>query len=150
LLAELRAELPQAKVDGTTWLWAAGEDPAAGRWRVDPHRVRLLAPFDPIAWDRRRFELLWGWAYKFEAYTPAAQRRYGHYALPVLWGERMVGWANATLVDKARLDVHFGFVEPALARDPALSAAIDEELAALARFLGLGEGAARRVKRRRA
>ena len=61
-----------------------GEDPAAGKWRVDPERARLLAPFDPVVWDRRRFELLWGWAYKFEAYTPAAKRTMGHYALPLL------------------------------------------------------------------
>ena len=149
LLAEARATLPQARIDGVTWLWAPGEDPAAGRWRVEPGRARLLAPFDPVVWDRRRFELLWGWDYKFEAYTPAAQRRFGHYALPLLWGDRVVGWGNATLVDKARLDVHFGFVDRALARDPALAAAIDDELARMARFLGLDEGAARRVGRAR-
>ena len=146
---ELRECLPQVRLDGTTWLWAEGEDPAAGRWRVDPDRARLLAPFDPVVWDRRRFEHLWGWVYKFEAYTPAAQRRYGHYALPLLWGDRVVGWGNATLVDKARLEVHFGFTEPGLARDRALGAAIDEDLARLAVFLGLEEGAAVRVRRAR-
>ena len=41
--------------------------------RRAPTTVRLLAPFDPVVWDRRRFELLWGWAYRFEAYTPVAQ-----------------------------------------------------------------------------
>ena len=35
--------------------------------------VRLLAPFDPVVWDRRRFEMLWDWAYRFEAYTPARE-----------------------------------------------------------------------------
>ena len=35
--------------------------------------VRLLAPFDPVVRDRARFELLWGWVYRFEAYTPGAQ-----------------------------------------------------------------------------
>ncbi len=39
-----------------------------------PSAVRFLAPFDPVVWDRRRFELLWGWAYRFEAYTPAPRR----------------------------------------------------------------------------
>lgn len=48
-------------------------------------RVRLLAPFDPLVWDRRRFELLWGWPYRFEAYTPPAKRKLGYYALPLLW-----------------------------------------------------------------
>ncbi|MGN6524770.1 MAG: DNA glycosylase AlkZ-like family protein [Burkholderiaceae bacterium] len=149
-LAELRRELPQARLDGTTWLWAPGEDPAAGRWRVDPARARLLAPFDPIVWDRCRFELLWGWTYKFEAYMPPARRTMGHYALPLLHGERVVGWANASLVDKARLEAHVGFADRSAARDPALAAAIDEELARMAVFLGLPESAARRLRRARA
>ena len=149
LLAELRASLPQAKVDGVTWLWTPGEDPAAGKWRVDPGRARLLAPFDPIVWDRRRFELLWGWAYKFEAYTPAAKRTMGHYALPLLFGDQAIGWANATLVDKARLEAHFGFVEKGWTRDQALSRAIDDELGLMAEFLQLDNSAALRLKRPR-
>ena len=149
LLAELRASLPQSRVDGVTWLWTPGEDPAAGKWRVDPERARLLAPFDPIVWDRRRFELLWGWAYKFEAYTPAARRTMGHYALPLLLGDQAVGWANAALLDKQRLEAHFGFVDKARARDPALSAAIDTELGLMAEFLKLDRSAAFRLKRPR-
>ena len=84
--ALLRAteRLPQAEVDGVRWYWPDGEDPAARRWKVED-RVRLLAPFDPVVWDRRRFELLWGWAYRFEAYTPAPKRVRGYYALPLLW-----------------------------------------------------------------
>ena len=149
LLAELRATLPQVRLDGVTWLWTPGEDPASGRWRVDPDRARLLAPFDPIAWDRRRFELLWGWAYKFEAYTPAARRTMGHYALPLLYGDRAVGWGNAALVDKARLEVHIGFADKALARDASLSRAIDSELGLMAEFLQLDKSAASRLKRPR-
>jgi uncharacterized protein YcaQ len=149
LLAQLRAELPQAQVDGVTWLWTPGEDPASAKWRVDPGRARLLAPFDPVVWDRRRFELLWGWTYKFEAYTPAAQRTMGHYALPLLVGDRVLGWGNATLVDKARLEVHIGFADKAAGRDPALDLAIDAELRSMAAFLQLEGDAARRLKRRR-
>ena len=48
--------------------------------------MRLLAPFDPIVWERRRFEHLWGWDYRFEAYTKPEQRRFGYYAMPLLWG----------------------------------------------------------------
>ena len=59
------------------------EQPARPRAAADG--VRLLAPFDPVVWDRRRFELFWGWAYRFEAYTPAAKRKLGYYALPLLW-----------------------------------------------------------------
>ena len=149
LLAELRASLPQAKIDGVTWLWTPGEDPAAGRWRVDPERARLLAPFDPVVWDRRRFELLWGWTYKFEAYTPAARRTMGHYALPVLRGDQAVGWANAALVDKARLEAHFGFIDKSWSRDASLSQAIAAELGDMAEFLQLDRSAAIRLKRPR-
>jgi uncharacterized protein YcaQ len=149
LLAELRASLPQARIDGVTWLWAPGEDPAAGRWRVDPERARLLAPFDPVVWDRRRFELLWGWTYKFEAYTPPGQRRFGHYALPLLWGDAVIGWGNATLQDKAHLRVAIGTVDPRQARDKALAAALDEDLARMAGFLGLASDAVSRVRARR-
>ena len=149
LLAELRASLPQVKIDGVSWLWTPGEDPAAGKWRVDPGRAWLLAPFDPVAWDRRRFELLWGWAYKFEAYTPAARRTMGHYALPLLAGDQAVGWANAALVDKSRLEAHVGFADKARARDAALAHAIDAELSRMAEFLQLDPGAAVRLKRPR-
>ena len=149
LLAELRASLPQAQVDGVTWLWTPGEDPASGKWRVDPGRARLLAPFDPVVWDRRRFELLWGWAYKFEAYTPAAKRTMGHYALPLLLGDQAVGWANAALVDKAWLEAHVGFVDKGLGRDRAVSDAIQVELGLMAEFLQLDSNAAIRLKRPR-
>ena len=137
-LEALRDELPQAEVEGVTWLWVPGEDPAAGRWRVPDDRAFLLAPFDPVVWDRRRFELLWGWAYRFEAYTPAEKRTMGHYALPLLVGDRVVGWGTSSREgpgDDLRLTV--GFVDRATGRDPAVRAAIDDDVARLAGFLGL-------------
>jgi uncharacterized protein YcaQ len=67
--------------------------------------VRFLAPFDPIVWDRRRFEHLFGWAYRFEAYTPREKRVRGYYALPILFRDRIVGWANV-----GETDVDVGFV----------------------------------------
>ncbi|MET0384203.1 MAG: crosslink repair DNA glycosylase YcaQ family protein [Burkholderiaceae bacterium] len=141
LVAELRRSLPRTEIDGVTWLWTPGEDPAAAKWRVDGDRALLLAPFDPIVWDRRRFRLLWGWTYKFEAYTPAPKRTMGHYALPLLRGEHVVGWGNAAVLDKARLQAHVAFVDGSLARDRALAAALDAELSRMAVFLGLDEAA---------
>ncbi|MFT7721355.1 MAG: crosslink repair DNA glycosylase YcaQ family protein [Roseateles sp.] len=132
-LARAKARLAHAHVDGTDWYWPAGEDPARG-WRV-PGQVRLLAPFDPVVWDRRRFELLWGWAYRFEAYTPAAQRVRGHYALPLLWRDRVIGWANAG-VKAGRLQVDCGYVAGSAPREAAFKMALDEEIARLAAFLG--------------
>ena len=64
--------------------------------RARLERVRFLAPFDPVVWDRRRFELFWGWAYRFEAYTPVRKRKLGYYALPLLWRDEVLGWANLT------------------------------------------------------
>src|SRR5512144_3052495 len=62
--------------------------------------VRLLTPFDPVVWDRERFEMFWGWQYRFEAYVPAAKRRLGYYALPLLWRDRVLGWANLQMKDE--------------------------------------------------
>ena len=59
-----------------------------------PARVRILAPFDPVVWDRRRFGQVWGWDYRFEAYTPAAKRVWGYYAMPLLWRDQVIGWAT--------------------------------------------------------
>ena len=139
LLAEARAVLKAARsryghavVDGVTWYWPADENPASRRHAAH-EGVRLLAPFDPVVWDRRRFELLWGWAYRFEAYVPAPQRTMGHYALPLLWGEQMVGWANLRL-ERGRLRHELGFVN-GRPRDLAFRAALDESLAGFEAFL---------------
>lgn len=88
--ARARDRLPGADVEGRRWLWPEGEDPTSRRWHPDDH-LRVLAPFDPIVWDRARFALLWGWEYRFEAYTPAATRRFGYYAMPVLWNDAVTG-----------------------------------------------------------
>jgi uncharacterized protein YcaQ len=53
--------------------------------------VRLLAPLDPLIYDRRTTATLWNFDYTWEAYTPAHKRRRGHYALPVLAGTELVG-----------------------------------------------------------
>ncbi len=96
--------------------------------------MRLLAPFDPVVWDRRRFEHLHGWAYRFEAYTPPGKRLYGYYALPLLWGERAVGWANLAVQDGA-LVAETGFPGPAPA-SAAFRRALDAELERYRAFLG--------------
>jgi hypothetical protein len=123
-----------ARVDGVDWFWPAGENPASRRHTTE-QAVRLLAPFDPVVWDRRRFELLWGWAYRFEAYVPAPQRTMGHYALPLLWGEQVVGWANLRL-ERGELRHELGFVNgrPGAV---AFGQALDEELARFRQFLGV-------------
>lgn len=133
-LADARKRLAHARVDGSDWYWPAGENPAAAE-DTPGDAVRLLAPFDPVVWDRERFERFWGWPYRFEAYTPAAKRKLGHYALPLLWRERVVGWANIAVRD-ARMQVEVGFAGPRIA-EPAFVAAMDDELHRMHAFLGL-------------
>ena len=99
--------------------------------------MRLLAPFDPVVWDRRRFEILWGWAYRFEAYTPVPKRKLGYYALPLLWRDRVIGWANVSADDGvAARRLWLRLVEPA-ARPPLPPRRSSEELERLRIFLGL-------------
>jgi hypothetical protein len=121
------------------WTWPAGENPARPRAAAED-RVRLLAPFDPVVWDRRRFEAFWGWAYRFEAYTPAAQRVRGYYALPLLWREHVIGWANAA-VQGGALTVQTGYVAGQAPRDGAFARALEEEIERLRAFLGADAGA---------
>ena len=100
-----------------------------------PDGVRLLTPFDPIVWDRFRFELLWGWTYRFEAYTPVAKRVRGYYAMPLLWRDRVIGWGNLSLKNNALIS-EFGYVASA-PRDPAFERELAAELDRMRAFLGL-------------
>lgn len=103
--------------------------------RAENESVRFLAPFDPIVWDRRRFEHIWKWQYRFEAYTPPAKRIRGYYALPLLWRSDVIGWANARVHD-ATLDVELGYVgtKPS---DSAFARELRRELERLEHFLSL-------------
>jgi uncharacterized protein YcaQ len=114
---------------GVEYVWPADESPQGEA----PAEARLLAPFDPLVWDRRRFAHLWGWDYRFEGYTPSAKRRYGYYALPLLWRDRIVGWANVTYEGGwLAADVGFAGKPP---RGRAFARAFDRELALLAHSL---------------
>ena len=128
-----REQLASCRIDGTTWYWPADENPRSRRHAFD-ERLRLLAPFDPVVWDRRRFTLLWGWTYKFEAYTPPARRQLGYYALPMLWQGQVIGWANLQARD-GRLEPSFGYVAGAAPGDAAFRSALDEELQRMELFL---------------
>jgi uncharacterized protein YcaQ len=133
----LRERLAHATVDGVLWCWPAGESPRAAR-HAPTDTVRLLAPFDPIVWDRLRFERLWGWPYRFEAYVPAARRTLGHYALPLLWRDRAIGWATASAAAGDGLRLRHGFAAgqaPRGAEARAFDAAFAAERDRLGAFL---------------
>jgi len=129
-----KERLSHAKIDGVDWYWPRGEDPSKST--VDD-TVRLLAPFDPVVRDRARFELLWNWVYRFEAYTPPAKRKLGYYALPLLWRGWVIGWANLA-VKNDELVSEIGFVDKP-PRDRAFKTELEAELCRIRVFLGLVE-----------
>ena len=123
-------------VDGVSYVF-----PAGGEVADDPQQVRFLAPFDPVVWDRARFEHLWGWAYRFEAYTPVKKRVRGYYAMPMLWRNAFIGWANVGAgggLGAGRalgaVDVQVGFADKK-PRNGAFRRELDAEIARLAEFL---------------
>jgi uncharacterized protein YcaQ len=132
-LQRSRARLAHARVGGMEWYWPNDEDP---RKAVAPDIVRLVAPFDPVVHDRTRFELLWGWVYRFEAYTPAAKRKLGYYALPLLWRDRVIGWGNLAVKDR-RLRSDVGYVSGKPPRDRVFKQELEAELERMRQFLGV-------------
>jgi len=133
-LQRAKERFSHARVGDIDWYWAdekrsASYDP--------PVTVRLLAPFDPIVFDRHRFELLWGWAYRFEAYTPVYKRKLGYYAMPVLWRDRVIGWGNLSVQD-GQLKSEFGYVK-SRPQDRLFKRELDAELDRIRMFLGRRE-----------
>jgi uncharacterized protein YcaQ len=131
-LDRARKRLARERVDGVEWYWPAGERPDS----APNDTVRFLAPFDPIVWDRRRFELLWQWPYRFEAYTPAKKRLLGYYALPLLWRSSVVGWVNLSVTDRT-LHPTFGYVAASAPRDREYRRQLDAEIERVRTFLDL-------------
>ncbi|ATG54674.1 hypothetical protein CFK41_07765 [Brachybacterium ginsengisoli] len=120
-------------------------DGVRGRWRVDPAqleettfrgRTALLSPFDPFTFDRHRLKELFSSDYALEMYTPAARRRFGYYALPILHGDRIVGTADLE-ADHVHgvLEVHALRQEGTWS--PSVTRAVHAEIRSLARMLGL-------------
>ena len=80
-----------------------------GTWRVDPAqlgqpfrgRAALLSPLDRLVVDRKRIAEIFEFDYQLEMYKPASQRRWGYYALPILYGDRLVGKLDATADQRA-------------------------------------------------
>ena len=130
-LRRAKQRLSHARLDDVDWYWPADENPVG---HVVPELVRLLAPFDPLVHDRDRFEHFWGWVYRFEAYTPVAKRKLGYYAMPLLWRERVIGWANLSIKDGAL--VHdLGYVSSP--NDPVFKRELEAELDRMRDFLRL-------------
>jgi uncharacterized protein YcaQ len=137
-------ELPVEPID----VGEAGEPAVVagvrGQWRVDPAqlgrpfvgRAALLSPFDRLVADRKRMAELFDFDYILEMYKPAAARRWGYYALPILYGDRLVGKLDAQADYKAGV-LHVLALHPDLPFSKAMTAAVDREITDLARWLDL-------------
>jgi uncharacterized protein YcaQ len=116
-----------------------------GEWRVDPAllgyddfrgRTALLSPFDRLVYDRVRAQELFDFEYTLEMYKPAAKRRWGYFALPILHEDRLVGKVDATADRKAGvLRVHA--IHEDVTFTGAMTASLQAELEELASWLGL-------------
>jgi uncharacterized protein len=115
-----------------------------GQWRVDPAqlgrpfrgRAALLSPLDRLIHERKRMAEIFEFDYQLEMYKPAAKRRWGYYALPILYGDRLVGKLDATADRKAGL-LRVDAVHEDTPWTKAATTAIHTEIRDLARWLNL-------------
>jgi uncharacterized protein len=138
------AECPVERLD----VGAAGEpaviDGVKGEWRVDPTllgqpfrgRAALLSPFDRLVYDRKRTREIFEFDYQVEMYKPAAKRRWGYFALPVLYGDRLVGKVDAAADHKSGV-LRVNAIHPDVTFTKTMTAAIDREIKDLSDWLHL-------------
>lgn len=151
-LASLGIARPSSKVMGEE-IGAAGlGEPVTvegidGEWRIDPDalsaldesfepRTALLSPYDRLVYDRQRALDLFDFEYVLEMYKPAAKRRWGYFALPILHGDRLVGKLDAKVDRKAGVLRVFAVHED-FPWDAEIGDAVDAEIEALADWLGV-------------
>ena len=97
-------------------------------------RLEFLAPLDPMLWDRKLIEAVWGFQYSWEIYTPAVKRKYGYYVLPMICGDRFVGRIEPKADRKSNiLTVQNIWLESGVRRTKKLSGQIDKAVQRLAK-----------------
>jgi len=118
-----------------------------GEWRVDPAalgddfegRTALLSPFDRLVYDRARAQELFDFEFTLEMYKPAAKRRWGYFALPVLHHDRLVGKVDAIADRKAGV-LRVNAIHEDVKFTRAMTKAVQAELDDLASWLGVEAG----------
>jgi uncharacterized protein len=116
-----------------------------GSWRVDPSllgqpfsgRVSLLSPFDRLVLDRKRMTELFQFDYQLEMYKPAASRRWGYFALPILYGDRLVGKLDAS-TDRRATVLRVAAIHRDVPFTKSMTEAVKREVRGLSRFLEVG------------
>jgi uncharacterized protein YcaQ len=119
-------------------------DGVKGTWRVDPSylerpfvgRAALLSPLDRLVFDRQRALELFDFDYQLEMYRPAAKRRWGYYALPILYGDRLAGKLDASADRKAGV-LRINAIHEDLPFTGAAAATVHSEIESLAQWLDL-------------
>jgi uncharacterized protein YcaQ len=115
-----------------------------GRWRVDPTllgqpfagRTALLSPFDRLLHDRKRMADVFEFDYNLEMYKPVEKRRWGYYALPILYGDRLVGKLDAR-ADRAAGVLRVAAIHRDVPFSTAMTTGVNREINDLARWLDL-------------
>ncbi len=129
--------LPRATTARPTW--ATPEALAISDSTERPSRTTFLSPFDPLIYDRDRTSELFGFEYKLEMYVPKAERKFGHFTLPVVHDNELVGRLDSQVDRKSNVLVvnklHWEDGQPKAATRRAVEAAVAE----LAAFVGAGE-----------
>ena len=139
-----RVKMPIEPVD----VGEAGEpavvEGTKGDWRVDPAalgedfegRTALLSPFDRLVYDRARAQELFDFEYTLEMYKPAAKRRWGYFALPILHGDRLVGKVD-TVADRKASVLRVNAIHEDVKFTRVMTKSVNAELVDLAAWLGL-------------
>jgi uncharacterized protein YcaQ len=123
------ADLEAGRVPGT---WAPAET-------TTDEEATFLSPLDPVS-ARGRAKPLFGFDYTWDVYKPAAQRSFGYYTRPILWGDRLVGRFDPKLDRSTGTLVINGLwlEDPTLGKDDTFADALAAAMARFVRFLGAG------------
>ncbi len=117
-------------------------DGVKGKWRVDPTyldgtfsgRAAVISPIDRLVYDRQRMTEIFEFDYNLEMYKPAAKRSWGYWAMPILYGDRLVGKVDAT-TDRTERVLRVDAIHQDVPFTKTMTAKVNDELTDLAQWL---------------